>query len=223
MSTPGAEEESIRNSTTYIDPFDDVFGSAPSSPIRAVQNLDDEQAVDLSPAPSTIARIATDPSDVPRLRSTHVTNGYREGIAASKEKHIQEGFDEGYSLGAEIALKAGYILGALQGLYHGIGEQPRYASPHPNQPLVETSEEAVSIKEEVARMLQEAESALKVEHLFSRAYLGEDGVWIYDIPGQENESSVTFAKVAEAHPVIRSWAKRLIELRDKLDFKLRQN
>src|ERR1700761_2373964 len=99
MNNPGTEDEPTRPSTEYIDPLDDVFGSAPASPTLAAQRNDDNTTVQ---SPSTRA---AHPSDVPRLRSTHVTNGYREGIAASKEQHIQAGFDEGYSLGAEVALK----------------------------------------------------------------------------------------------------------------------
>jgi hypothetical protein len=138
-----------------------------------------------------------------------VTNGYREGIATSKEKHIQEGFDEGYSLGAEIALKAGRLVGALEGLCHAL------ASQKPSKPLNamgtagNDAQELSEARPEVMALLKEADEELKMDKLFSKQFFGEDGVWIYHIPGQEDESEVTFAKVAEAHPVITLWSKRL--------------
>ena len=135
-----------------------------------------------------------------------MTNGYREGIAASKEKHIQEGFDEGYSLGAEIALKAGWIIGALEGLRYALASQ---------KPSDENGE-AVDAREVTAELLKQAEEELKMAKLFSREYFGEDGVWIYDVPDQEHESAVTFARVAKAHPIITMLSKRLDELCGRL-------
>lgn len=55
-------------------------------------------------------------SDVPRLRSVHVTAGYRDGIADGKTRSVQAGFDEGYSLGAVMGLNVGWIMGILDGL-----------------------------------------------------------------------------------------------------------
>lgn len=52
----------------------------------------------------------TDPSDIPRLRSIHVTAGYRDGIASSKAAYVQEGFDEGFSLGAVLGGEWGMCL-----------------------------------------------------------------------------------------------------------------
>jgi hypothetical protein len=203
MTHQGAEDESIQTSTEYVDPFDDVFGSAPSSPALIAQDGD---AVQSPHAPS---RPANDPSDVPRLRSIHVTNGYREGIAASKEQHIQEGFDEGYSLGAEVAWKAGYLLGALEAIYHALAKEMLATSAAmAGNRIVELAKST----EEVKRMLEDAEEELKVEKLFGKDYFGEDGIWIYDVPGQEDEHEITFANVAEAHPVIRVWRERLREL-----------
>src|ERR1700761_4703178 len=109
MTAPG-DEETRTSVDAFVDPLDDVFGSAPTSPALPAQASENNEDAQLDVFGSV------HPSDVPRLRSTHVTNGYREGIAASKEKFVQEGFDEGYALGAELGLKAGWCLGVLEGL-----------------------------------------------------------------------------------------------------------
>ena len=204
MTTPGPENEPTHPSpeSEYVDPLADVFGSPPPSPNLTAQH-------DGANAAAARARPADDPSDVPRLRSIHVTNGYREGIAASKEQHIQEGFDEGYSLGAEVALKAGFLLGVLEGVYHALVAQSSGTSASSAATADGGISELAKIKEEVEKMLEEAEEELKVEKLFSKDYFGEDGIWLYDVPGREDEGEVTFARVAEGHPVVKSWSERL--------------
>ena len=62
------------------DLFDDIFGSAPNSPTLE-GSRGDERAAERGNT--------NEVSDIPRLRSRHVTEGYREGIAESKEKFIQ--------------------------------------------------------------------------------------------------------------------------------------
>ena len=209
LTTRGTEDEPIQPSTTYIDPLDDVFGSAPSSPALNPQ----QDTAELSHASPATSRPPDHPSDVARLRSVHVTNGYREGIAASKEQHIQEGFDEGYSLGAEIALKAGRIIGALEGLWFAIAKhRPSGAT----REVGDESRKCVEARVEVANLVREADEELRVDKLFGREYFGEDGVWVYHVPGQEDEGEVTFAGVAEAHPVIMMWSKKLEELCGRL-------
>ena len=214
MTTPGAQAEPT---SQYVDPLDDVFGSAPASPALAAQTHNANDGTESLNAPSSRPGIADYHSDVPRLRSIHVTNGYREGIAASKEQHIQAGFDEGYSLGAEVALKAGYLLGAIEGVRRALAKEVAVDS-------LTTGEggdtELVEMKEEVRKMLEAAEEELKVETLFGEEHFGEDGSWIYDVPGQEDEGEVTFAKVAEAHPVVKKWRVRLQELCKRLDLDL---
>ena len=205
MNAPGHDDAPTQPSTDYVDPLDDVFGSAPAPPTLSGEtdregNQDDRYG---------IARSADHPSDISRLRSTHVTNGYREGIAASKESHIQAGFDEGYSLGAEIALKAGYILGAFEGLCRAL-------------PRDVTSEVGLTTTQMVQGLAQEAAAdELTVERLFGADYFGEDGVWMFEVEGDESE--VTFAKVAEAHPVIEKWTERLRALCAQLGVALDQS
>lgn len=204
MNAPGVEDEPVQQPTSYIDPFGDVFGSAPSSPVLNVRDTHNEDQSDIA----LPTRPPDHPSDVSRLRSIHVTNGYREGIAASKEKHIQEGFDEGYSLGAEIALKAGSIIGSLEGLFHALPNSAPTASLEVGNSRAENG----VTRHMMAETVREAERHLAVERLIDREYFGEDGVWVYNVPGQDSEGNVTFAEVAEAHPIIKMWNKRLREL-----------
>jgi hypothetical protein len=54
-------------------------------------------------------------SDLPAMKRQHMNDGYREGLTASKAKVMQAGFDEGYPIGVQIAMRAGPILGMLEG------------------------------------------------------------------------------------------------------------
>lgn len=191
---PGIENR--REEQANIDPLDDVFGSAPASPILDSDYVAHSTGHDRS---STL-----DPSDIPRLRSTHVTSGYREGIAVGKEKHMQEGFDEGYTLGAELGLKAGWCLGALEGIWHAL---PAQADSTHTEPGGAPS----ASRDGVCELLAEAEEELEMQHLFGRQYFGEDGIWLYDVPGQDQESEeTTFGKVADAHPVLLKWTAKVL-------------
>lgn len=55
-------------------------------------------------------------SDLPALRRQHMTDGYREGLSVGKAKVMQQGFDQGYPAGVTIALRAGNVLGVLEGM-----------------------------------------------------------------------------------------------------------
>ena len=55
-------------------------------------------------------------SDIPRIRQTHSTAGYRDGITEGKAETIQQGFDEGVSLGGEFGLKVGELEGLVVGV-----------------------------------------------------------------------------------------------------------
>ena len=56
-------------------------------------------------------------SDLPSIRRQHMTSGYREGLSVGKAQVIQSGFDAGYPIGVEIALRAGKVLGVLEGSF----------------------------------------------------------------------------------------------------------
>lgn len=199
------------NSTADIDLFDDVFGSAPASPTRSGET---------SPAQTQLV----DPSDIPRIRSTHVTNGYREGIAASKEKHIQEGFDEGYALGAELGMRVGWCLGVLEGVLNAVSGGP--GASNPGTAIAEASADSrpkqqVVTPHRVRAMLEEAKEELQVQRLFDKDYFAADALWTYDVPGQESEGEVTFKEVAEAHPAVKKWMKNALDLVETLGLSLR--
>ena len=212
MNTLGTNDN-FTSTSSYVDPLDDVFGSAPTSPVLSTDDY--ERSHDVG---SYVTRPpAPEPSDIPRLRSTHITNGYREGIAASKEKHIQEGFDEGYSLGAELGMKAGWCLGALEGIWHALPER----TPATDAAAASTSSgNAAVTKETVHGMLKDVGEDLKVQRLFGEEYFGQDGIWLYDVPGQEHEGETTFAAVTMAHPLVKKWLDAVNELARALGMQL---
>ena len=201
----GAPGRHHDNENTRVDPLDDVFGSEPSSP-----QLDGQQNSSFGRAQDAV------PSDIPRLRSLHVTNGYREGIAVSKEKHMQEGFDEGYTLGAELGLKAGWCLGALEGIWRALPATSAVGAVEPSRESEDVSREGMR------KLLLEAEEELKVESLFGREYFGEDGIWLYEIPGQQKDiEEVTFEKIADAHPLVCKWSAQALVFSGKVGLALR--
>ena len=101
----------------------DVLNTAFTSPTRpTATTLPDTPP--MSPETSTLADIWEDEagghaaeevlSDLPAMKRQHMTDGYREGLSTSKSKVMQAGFDEGYPIGAQIAMRAGPILGVLE-------------------------------------------------------------------------------------------------------------
>ncbi|GIZ37957.1 hypothetical protein CKM354_000138500 [Cercospora kikuchii] len=190
---------------------DDIFGSAPNSPVLSAQydRIDDSSREN--------ARIASSRdqhhSDIPRLRSIHITNGYRDGIAVSKESHIQAGFDEGFSLGGEIGQKAGYVLGVLEGIVRGLKNMKENAEQRGGK------EEITDLRDEVERIFSEAKDELRVEKLLGQEYFGGDGIWLYDVEGEEGDD-VTFEVVAAGHPVLKRWMAKMKEVCDRAGLQL---
>ena len=202
---PGNEEES----QPYVDPFDDVFGSAPASPSGGGDD-DDLGGVREPGLAST-----RDHSDISRLRSTHVTNGYREGIAASKELHMQDGFDEGYNLGAELGLKAGWTLGALEGIWRAVPAER-------TEPSSTGAGDGNGLGTgELGKLLDAAKTELDISQLCGKDYFGEDGLWLYEVPGQhEVEHEVTFEAIAAAHPLLQKWTTNVLQLAAQVGLRL---
>ncbi|KAK0825242.1 Essential protein Yae1, N terminal [Friedmanniomyces endolithicus] len=197
---PGNEE----TNDTYTDPLDDVFGSAPASPLLSG---DDGQDNGYRSSPSS----GLGHSDISRLRNTHVNNGYREGITASKERHMQDGFDEGYGLGAELGLKAGWCLGALEGLWRAMPVRSNEPEDHAGG-AGGGRDNAVSRTVFLA-LLEAAQVELDVSRLCGKDYFGEDGLWLYGAPEQETaERDTTFERVAAAHPILRKWTDKVVEV-----------
>lgn len=200
-STPDADASN--------ETFDDVFGSAPSSPTLETSHI--------SPRETTTRRAERDPSDIPRLRSVHVTAGYREGLSASKEQHVQAGFDEGFSLGAELGMKVGWILGVLEGVARALA-----AGGGDDDDGGGGGGQEVMSKEGMQAEVARAEEELSMRCLFAEEFFGGDGVWIYPVPAaeREGEENVTFAEVAKAHPRVVEWERRTMELADRLGLPL---
>jgi hypothetical protein len=209
----------------HVDRLDDIFGSAPSSPAlrpstpptgsgsqpSARDTINHNRATNTSSNAGGGAT-AEAPSDIPRLRSVHVTSGYREGIAVSKEKYLQEGFDEGYSLGGEIGREAGRVIGVLEGLLHRRSSQVEVMK----EGAVGGKDDGGGADTDVVELLRSASEELSLSRLFSPEFFGEDGVWVFPVVGEdtadEEPLQVTFADVAVAHPIVRKWRTVVSEL-----------
>ena len=179
-----------------------MYTTSLSSPIQTSNDLSDIFSDSPPTSPSSSTPYSAEPSDIPRLRNIHVTNGYREGIASSKDQALQPGFDEGYPLGAILGLRVGYILGVLEGLSSAY----QSAQSTPNKPSVE-EEKGVEAQgnhgRRVSKVLTQAREQLKVETLFGQEYWGGDGMWAYEVRAAEED--VTFWEVADQHPLVRKW------------------
>jgi hypothetical protein len=171
------------------DDFDDVFGSAPPSPSFSHENTDLAQE-------TRIRSGNLEPSDIPRLKEKHETEGYRDGVTKGKAESVQKGFDEGYSLGAVLGLRIGKILGLLEGIcgaLRGGGEVYKGEA------------------ERVDGLLGMAKGELGTKSVFAREWWGEDGVWRFEVPGEGDGMEVTFPDVAGAHPLVAKW-ERVVEV-----------
>ena len=136
----------------------------------------------------------TEPSDIPRLRSTHSTAGYRAGISASKTTSLQPGFDEGYTLGARFGLRVGYLLGVLEALY------------------VLLQNDLHRGKDRVGALLTRSRKELVLENLFDKDWWGEDGAWKYILFSEDGkeldeQGDVTLEQVVKCHPLVIRWSK----------------
>jgi len=150
-----------------------------------------------------------EPSSTSHIARQHTTDGYREGISASKHLHIQSGFDEGYILGAVLGLHVGRLIGCMDGL------------PKVNEKLKKS-----------------ARAELALEKVFGKEYFGEDGIWRWDVGGDDDSSQLrqrddnttaaavrkdlteeelkdkeeeTFDHVVQRHPLIVKWTKIVLE------------
>lgn len=162
----------------------------------------------------TSPKISPVPSDIPRLRAAHSTAGYRDGISLSKESFLQAGFNEGYSLGAAIGLRVGYVLGILEGLCAALGTSVRRDS---NNDRLETRD--LQVRGDGIRMgglFKEALHDLSIEKIFGQEWFGEDGNWKYEVRGSGELDGagcedVTLEQVAEQHPIVQIWTRRVGE------------
>ncbi|KAL6713478.1 Essential protein Yae1, N terminal [Lecanora helva] len=165
--------------------------STPPSPSSQTGETPENSLSDIfSDSPPSTPRKSDINSDIPRLRSTHVTAGYREGISTSKTRSLQPGFDEGYPLGATFGLRVGFIFGALEGLYSAQCGQREH-------------------REKLQKLFKQAQEQLELVNIFSKNYWDERGVWKYDVEGKGEE--VTFQEVVNQHPIIRIWDGKVEE------------
>ncbi|KAH0367759.1 essential protein-like protein Yae1, partial [Aureobasidium melanogenum] len=187
---------------TTSELHDDIFGSAPPSP-----SLSPSQDEDIQIPAQLLSSANSERSDIPRLRSVHVTSGYRDGISASKAEHVQHGFDEGFSLSAVIGSKAGFLLGVLEGIVRSLRSSATLSK---------------QVKEDVIARFVTAREELGLQSLFGKYYFGEDGIWKFEVEGKEGE--VTFRDVAEQHPVIVRWTQEVEELKKRfgIEFLVRE-
>lgn len=194
------------------DALDDIFGEpAPPPPPVTSSQLDDifgcspprdDDDADGSSALASSTAADSHVSEIPRLRSVHVTAGYREGLTESKARHVQDGFDEGFPLGAVLGLKAGWVLGALEGVAVAL----RTAA-------VGGDVDAAAAFEGVRARLVEARGELDLVSVFGREFFDDEGIWRYRVEGGEDE--VTFEEVAAQHPLVAKWLKVVEALAEK--------
>lgn len=170
-------DDLIENREYINNDFDDVFGSAPGSPVFG----DDE------------VRGNDEQSDIPRLKEKHETEGYRDGVTKGKGKSVQVGFDEGYGLGAVLGLKIGKILGVLEGIHAAI--------------CTADGDEWMTHRVLAAKLHDEARKELSTQSVFGSQWWGEDGIWKYDVPAEKDGMEVLFPDVGAAHPLVQKWEK----------------
>ena len=182
-------ERPLHDEHTYVnDDFHDVFGSAPSSSTFPDNSQHDDDIWQSS-------RGNLEPSDVPRLKEKHETEGYRDGITNGKAESVQKGFDEGYGLGAVLGLRIGKILGLIEGIVLAV-----------TAGLKAEGGKWESEKERLDKLFADAKEELGTQRVFGREYWGEDGIWKFEIPWEGAEGKeVLFPDVASAHPLVMKW------------------
>ncbi|KAK8099202.1 Essential protein Yae1- N terminal [Apiospora kogelbergensis] len=175
------------------DPLDDVFGSDTEEPHH-------DEVVG-----GAVAR-DTHPSDMRRLQTEHTTAGYRDGITVAKASSIQVGFDEGFSLGGTIGLKAGQLLGYLEGIAGALRASNNSGADSQHAPA--------------AALLTKAQAELAAETIFGEQYWNPDGTWKYELASTITKEghpgdSILFEDVANAHPAIKKWTQTVEDLLDQ--------
>ncbi|KAL2043059.1 hypothetical protein N7G274_004118 [Stereocaulon virgatum] len=185
--------------STPPSPFSPVTHPHPHAP--QTDTLSDIFSASPPPTP-TLRPGFTEPSDQPRLRSKHMTEGYRDGIIFSKTRSLQPGVDEGWPLGATFALRVGYLLGVLEGLRGACG---RGTDVRSGEKDIKEAGGKERQRQRMGQLLGEARQELAVEGIFGSEWWGEDGVWRYEVKAEEPGGNVTFREVVLQHPVVRRW------------------
>ena len=198
ISSPCAASTPATNPSTgtsiVVDLFDDIFSTShPASPL--LEPGDVVQQAHSTPQTSSMSTDlqSREPSDIPRLRTTHTTAGYRDGIASAREAATQPGFDEGYIIGSALGLCAGYLIGIVEGLSEALKEQSGGL-------------------EAVSKQLRED---LSISRLMSPEYIDQDGTWKWSVESKAED--VTPREVANAHPLILKWRNVVKEYMARAD------
>lgn len=141
-----------------------------------------------------------EPSDIPRLKEKHETEGYRDGVTAGKRESVQTGFDEGYGLGALLGLKAGKLLGLLEGILSAV-----FAGIKSDGPEVWKDE-----RQRLEALWKLAVEELGTKGIFATEYWDGDGIWKFVVQGDES-GEVVFPDIVGAHPMVKKWQTLLDE------------
>ncbi|KAJ6157594.1 Essential protein Yae1 N-terminal [Penicillium chermesinum] len=161
---------SADSNTTHpaANSLDDIFGSSPETSSTLLP-----PAAERAPAPGT----GGEPSDLPSLRRQHVTAGYRDGLSKSKGQHVQAGFDGGFPVGAQLGMRAGTVLGILEGISRGLEERgggvakkPGARSAGPSTAAPEEGrriEARARVRAQVRKIYEDAVKALDVQAVFA--------------------------------------------------------
>ncbi|RFU35056.1 hypothetical protein B7463_g1327, partial [Scytalidium lignicola] len=206
----------LSNRVYRNDELDDVFGSAPPSP--SAVDFEHQHYPDGLHSSHRIGNL--EPSDIPRLKEKHETEGYRDGVTTGKATTVQAGFDEGYSLGAVLGLKIGKILGLLEGLWSAVSSATK---TNGNSDHRAAQIDWITEERRLSRLLGEARQELKTESVFGKEWWGEDGIWKFKVRGEGKDGKeVLFPDVAASHPLVAKWEAILSQEVQKwnLDLKL---
>ncbi|KAG4301419.1 hypothetical protein PCANB_002259 [Pneumocystis canis] len=95
--------------------------------------------------------------------NNHFNQGYLKGIMQAKEQYTSSGFRENYKKSALLGIKAGRILGLLEGIQFYLEKQGK------------TEEKLKNLK-----WIKKAENAIEINKIFSKEYLELDGLLKYD-------------------------------------------
>ncbi|POS85817.1 hypothetical protein EPUL_003407 [Erysiphe pulchra] len=168
-----------------------LFGGTAGDELTDCQDWSNDELQDVFGSDSSLGSVSggfdnNDCSDIPRLKTKHETEGYREGISQGKLKIVQRAFDEGFGLGAVLGSRVGLVLGLLEG-------------------LARSRDMGVSEMERLQKLLGMAEKELSIRSVFGTEWWDEQGIWKYEITGLDAESEATFHHVAKAHPLLKKW------------------
>ncbi|KAI1433259.1 hypothetical protein GGR50DRAFT_514793 [Xylaria sp. CBS 124048] len=179
---------SVNSSSSSYDPVDDMFGDSGSeSPLQGLDGAETNDRSEIS-------------LDARRLQAQYNTVGYREGINAGKAETIQAGFDSGFALGANIGLRAGQVLGLLEGISAALAE-------------VGPSDESVYAED----LLAQAIADLKPESLFTSQFWAPDGTFTYAVTASHDDGKIVHQDVADQHPLISKWSRIVSREAEKWD------